>query len=51
MVAPGAHLYAGQEQCRFTDSYLKEIFHTQYFPKQMETVPKDGAVVKVGKEN
>lgn len=34
----------------FTDSYLKEIFHTQYFPKQMETVPKDGAVVKVGKE-
>ena len=22
----------------------------QYFPKQMETVPKDGAVVKVGKE-
>ena len=34
----------------FTDSYLKEVFHTQYFPKQMETVPKDGAVVKVGKE-
>lgn len=34
----------------FTDSYLKGIFHTQYFPKQMETVPKDGAVVKVGKE-
>ena len=34
----------------FTDSYLKEIFHTQYFPKQMETVPKDGAVVKVDKE-
>lgn len=34
----------------FTDSYLKEIFHTQYFPKQMEIVPKDGAVVKVGKE-
>ena len=34
----------------FTDSYLKEIFHTQYFPKQMEIVPKDGAIVKVGKE-
>ena len=34
----------------FTDSYLKEVFHTQYFPRQMETVPKNGAVVKVGKE-
>lgn len=50
MVALGANLCAGQEQCRFTDSYLKEIFHTQYFPKQMEIVPKDGAIVKVGKE-
>ena len=35
----------------FTVSYLKELFHTQNFPKQMETVPKDGAVVRVGKEN
>ena len=34
----------------FTDSYLKEKFHTQYFPKQMEILPKDGAVVKVNKE-
>lgn len=34
----------------FTDSYLKEKFYTQYFPKQMEIVPKDGTVVKVGKE-
>ena len=34
----------------FTDSYLKEKFYTQYFPKQMEIVPKDGTIVKVGKE-
>lgn len=34
----------------FTDSYLKEKFHTQYFPKQLEVLPKDGATVKVGKE-
>lgn len=34
----------------FTDSYLREKFSTQYFPKQMEVIPKDGAVVKVGNE-
>lgn len=34
----------------FTDSYLKEKFNAQYFPKQQEVLPKDGAIVKVGKE-
>lgn len=34
----------------FTDSYLKERFYAQYFPKQMEMLPKDGTTVKVGKE-
>ncbi len=34
----------------FTDSYLKQAFNTQYFPKQLEVLPKDGASVKVGKE-
>ena len=34
----------------FTDSYLKELFAKQYFPKQMELLPKDGTIVKAGKE-
>lgn len=34
----------------FTDSYLRKVFATQYFPKQQEIVPKNGATVKVGKE-
>lgn len=35
----------------FTDSYLKRKFNTYYFPKQLEVLPKDGATVKVGKDN
>ncbi len=34
----------------FTDSYLKEVFATQYFPGQTTVLPKDGATVKVGKD-
>ena len=34
----------------FTDSYLREKFSAQYFPKQLEVIPKDGATVRVGKE-
>lgn len=34
----------------FTDTYLREKFTTQYFPKQLEVLPKDGATVKVGKD-
>ncbi len=34
----------------FTDSWLKQTFGAQYFPKQLEMLPKDGASVKVGKE-
>lgn len=34
----------------FTDTYLREKFSTQYFPKQLEVLPKDGATVKVGKD-
>lgn len=30
----------------FTDSYLKDVFYKEYFPKQFTIVPKDGQVVK-----
>ena len=32
----------------FTDSYLREVFDTLYFPKQFTILPKDGEKVKVG---
>jgi hypothetical protein len=31
----------------FTDSYLREVFNTQYFPKQFTVIPKDGDKVTV----
>ena len=34
----------------FTDSYLREAFHTEYFKGQFTTLPKDGQKVKVGKQ-
>lgn len=34
----------------FTDSYLKETFHKEYFPGQFSIWPKDGEKVKVGKQ-
>lgn len=30
----------------FTDSYLREVFNAEYFPKQMTILPKDGQKVK-----
>lgn len=39
-----------QSNTGFTDSWLRETFATQYFPKQLEVLPKDGVSVKVGKE-
>ncbi len=34
----------------FTDSYLREVFNTDYFPGQSSELPKDGQKVKVGKQ-
>lgn len=34
----------------FTDSYIREAFTTEYFPKQFTILPKDGDKVKVGKQ-
>lgn len=34
----------------FTDSYIREAFTTEYFPKQFTVLPKDGDKVKVGKQ-
>ncbi len=34
----------------FTDSYLREVFNTEYFPGQSTVLPKDGDKVKVGKQ-
>lgn len=34
----------------FTDSYLRDAFNTEYFPKQFTLFPKDGQKVKVGKQ-
>ncbi len=34
----------------FTDSYLKEVFNTEYFPGQFTAFPKEGQKVKVGKQ-
>ena len=34
----------------FTDSYIREAFATEYFPKQFTVLPKDGDKVKVGKQ-
>jgi len=34
----------------FTDSYLREVFDTEYFPGQKTMLPKDGDKVKVGKQ-
>lgn len=31
----------------FTDSYLREAFNTEYFPKQFSVIPRDGMKVKV----
>ena len=31
----------------FTDSYLREVFHTEYFPKQFTVIPGDGEKVTV----
>ncbi len=33
----------------FTDSYLRDAFSHEYFKNQQTVVPKDGSVVKVGK--
>lgn len=34
----------------FTDSYLREVFDTLYFPNQFTILPQDGEKVKVGEE-
>lgn len=34
----------------FTDSYLREVFNTEYFPGQFSTFPKEGQKEKVGKQ-
>lgn len=34
----------------FTDSYLREVFNTEYFPGQFTGFPHDGEKVKVGKQ-
>ena len=34
----------------FTDSYIRQAFTTEYFPKQFTILPKDGEKVKVGKQ-
>ena len=34
----------------FTDSYLRTAFTTEYFPTQFTVLPKDGEMVKVGKQ-
>ncbi|MDE6768908.1 MAG: acetylxylan esterase [Muribaculaceae bacterium] len=34
----------------FTDSYLREVFNTEYFPGQFSHFPKNGEKVKVGKQ-
>lgn len=34
----------------FTDSYLREVFNTEYFPGQFSQFPKNGEKVKVGKQ-
>lgn len=34
----------------FTDSYIREAFTTEYFPKQFTILPRDGDKVKVGKQ-
>lgn len=34
----------------FTDSYIREAFATEYFPKQFTVLPKAGDKVKVGKQ-
>ncbi len=35
----------------FTDSYLREVFNTEYFPGQTTAFPKDGQKVKVGNQS
>ena len=35
----------------FTDSYLREMLSTQFFPQQMSLIPQDGQKVKVGKQS
>ena len=32
----------------FTDSYIREVFATEYFPTQFTKIPSDGDKVKVG---
>ncbi|HWC97455.1 MAG TPA: hypothetical protein VG456_11910 [Candidatus Sulfopaludibacter sp.] len=34
----------------FTDSYVRNAFHTEYFPNQFTAIPHDGDKVKVGEE-
>lgn len=34
----------------FTDSYLRDIFNTEYFPGQTTVFPRDGQKMKVGKQ-
>ena len=34
----------------FTDSYIRKVFDTLYFPNQFIVVPKDGEKVKVGEQ-
>ena len=35
----------------FTDSYLRDVFNTEYFPGQFTVFPKSGQKVKVGKQS
>ena len=34
----------------FTDSYVRNVLHTEYFPRQFEVIPKDGDKVTVAGE-
>lgn len=34
----------------FTDSYIREVFSTEYFPNQFTVLPSDGDKVKVGEQ-
>lgn len=35
----------------FTDSYLRDAFKTEYFPKQFTVIPRDGMKVKAGEQD